>query len=558
MGVPYRKVSRHQSKAQSTKSIGRREFLNVAGGMAAGSIGLVPAVHIGNSLCYAQQPTGEAPPSPFSVTPFQSPLPIPSTISPLAISKTRGKTVPPFVPGNCFHGIAPEFSDLGTYQQFPLQYYRLNIIPTVHEFIPGVKTPVWSYNGIVPGPTFKTRIGQPIVVRVSNNLNVETSVHLHGGHSPSHADGFPVFYTEPGMERDYFYPNTVPLHNGARDYSESVSTCWYHDHAMDLTGHNAYHGLAGVYLSKDEIETALTGTVLPSDSYDIPMIFSDKRFNADGTLYYDFLDHDGLVGDVFTVNGKAQPYLSVSKRKYRFRLCNGSNSRIYEFRLSGGGSFLQIAKDAWLLPYAVPRTTLTLAPGERADIVIDFRDAPKTVYLENILQQTDGRKPDGIAAVPTQLVRFDVGGQRITTDVTVGSGSLLRPHTPILGSEIQATRIFDLGRNNGVWTINSQLYDPLRVDATPKLGSAERWIFNNGSGGWWHPMHIHLESHQVISVNGAPPPIWQSFKSDTTLLQDNTTVELFMKFRTFKGPFVFHCHNMEHEDMRMMMNFQVV
>jgi FtsP/CotA-like multicopper oxidase with cupredoxin domain len=199
-----------------------------------------------------------------------------------------------------------------------------------------------------------------------------------------------------------------------------------------------------------------------------------------------------------------------------------------------------------------------LAPGQRADIVIDFNDAPKTLYLENILLQTNGRKPDGLAATPTQLVRFDVGGKPITGDVTVASGTALRPHVPIRPEEIKVTRIFDLGRSNGSWVINDKLYDPLRIDATIQRGAAERWIFTNGSGGWWHPMHIHLESHQVQSVNGQAPPIWDSFKSDTTLLPESTSIEIFMKFRTFKGPFVFHCHNMEHEDMRMMMNFQVV
>ncbi|MEY4567305.1 MAG: hypothetical protein RLY14_2275, partial [Planctomycetota bacterium] len=320
----------------SGQDVDRREFLRRSTVLAAGGAAIIPSVGAMSSLCFAQPPADDPPPSPFTIVPFQVPLPIPAVLSPLASARVKGKTIPPFVPGECFHGVAPEFSSLSQYEQFPLQYYRLNLVPTIHEFIPGVKTPVWSYNGIVPGPTFKTQIGQPIVVRASNQLNVETSIHLHGGHSPSHADGFPTFYIDPGRERDYFYPNTVPLLNGSLDYSESVSTCWYHDHAMDITGFNAYHGLAGVYLSKDAIETALTGTVLPSDAYDIPMIFGDKRFNRDGTLYYDFLDHDGLLGDVFTVNGKVQPYLSVSKRKYRFRLCNASNSRIYEFRLSGG------------------------------------------------------------------------------------------------------------------------------------------------------------------------------------------------------------------------------
>jgi FtsP/CotA-like multicopper oxidase with cupredoxin domain len=270
------------------------------------------------------------------------------------------------------------------------------------------------------------------------------------------------------------------------------------------------------------------------------------------------LDHDGALGDVFTVNGKVQPKMSVEKRKYRFRLCNGSNARFYEFRLSDGSPFLQVGKDAWLLPFAMQRDSLTLAPGQRADIIIDFANAPKTLYFENILEQTDGRRPDGIAESPVPLIRFDVGTKAIRGDVSIAPGTALRPHIPILESEIVKTRTFKLGRSNGAWSTNNLLYDPDRIDASIKLGTAERWIFENSAGGWWHPMHVHLESHQVQSINGTPPPVWESFKSDTTTLQSNESIEIFMKFRSFKGPFVFHCHNMEHEDMRMMMNFATV
>ena len=155
-------------------------------------------------------------------------------------------------------------------------------------------------------------------------------------------------------------------------------------------------------------------------------------------------------------------------------------------------------------------------------------------------------------------MKFEVVGNRVRNDAKVETGTPIRPHTPILASEIQTTRVFDFGRSNGSWVINNQLYEPTRVDATPKLNTAERWIFNNNSGGWWHPIHVHLESYQVQSINGQRPPLWESFKSDTVNLADGTSAEIFMKFRTFKGPFAFHCHNVEHEDLRMMMNFNVV
>jgi spore coat protein A len=231
-------------------------------------------------FAYGQSGGGSGgPPTPIPIQPFQAVLPVPPVLQPL--SSRTGQ--PPFVPGSAFHGIAPEFADVAKYTQFPLKYYTVEMKPGLHEFIPGVKTPVWAYNGIVPGPTIKARIGEPSVVRFRNRLTVETSVHLHSGHNPSSSDGNPIYFVDPGKDRDYFYPNTVPLHQGKPDYSESISTTWYHDHAMDVSGPNVYFGLSGLYLSTDHIEDALLGSnVLPR--MDVPLVLSDRRFNANGTL----------------------------------------------------------------------------------------------------------------------------------------------------------------------------------------------------------------------------------------------------------------------------------
>lgn len=522
----------------------RRDFMR--GSLAASlSTSLVRSAR-----AQGRKPVPGPPPTPFTIIPFQADLPIPAVIRPLAVGKA------PYTPGACFHGIAPEFSDLKLYETVPTKYYSLDMVPAVHEFIPGVKTPVWTYGGTVPGPTFRTLTGEPVVVRVTNRLPVETSVHLHGGHLPAHSDGYPTFYVLPGKARDYFYPNTVPLRNGTRDITESPSTCWYHDHAMDITGHNAYMGLQGFYLNFDTLENNLiANNVLPGGIYDVPLALADKRFNADGSLYYDFLNHDGELGDIFCVNGKAQPKFTVERRKYRFRILIGSNSRHYRLRLSNGQSFLQIGNDSWLLPNAIAKNEILLSPAKRADIVIDFTNAPSEFYLENTLAQADGKKPDeGLTITPIPLIKFIVKSGAVTANSTVTAGTPLRPHVPIQDSEIEATRRFVFDKSNGGYVINEQFYDPDRADAVPRLGSAERWILENAGGGWWHPVHIHLESHQIRRINGAPPSPELAAKNDTVILRGGDVAEIVMKFRTFPGPFVFHCHNLEHEDLRMMFN----
>lgn len=331
---------------------------------------------------------------------------------------------------------------------------------------------------------------------------------------------------------------------------------------MDIAGDTCVHGLAGFYLQYDDLELNLIRrNVLPADQYDIPVLIQDRRFNSDGTIFYDPLDHNGYLGDVYVVNGKAFPKFHVQRRKYRFRFLNGCNARHMELRLSSNASFLGLGTDSWLYPQAVVRSTLLLSPAKRADVIIDFTNAPNEVFLENILQQSDGRGPDGkledreVQIPGTQVLKFVVEGARRSDSATVSVGAPLRPHVPIRAEEIVETRVFEFHRRNGAWQINQKFFDEFRSDACPKLGTAERWILRNGSGGWWHPVHMHLESHQIQKINGTIPPLSERFKVDTTMLGPNTEAEIFMRFRTFRGPFVFHCHNIEHEDMRMMFVF---
>lgn len=501
----------------------------------------------------------------LNVPRFVQNLPIPPVKQPVSTG------TPPWEVGDCFHGVAPEYFDrtlaedptMEFPQQFPDHYYELSIRETVGEIIPGVRTPLLGYDGLVPGPTFKVRSCQPIVVRQFNDLrDTELSTHLHGGHNPAHSDGYPNFYILPGKARDYFYTNTVPVHGGKPDFSECPSTCWYHDHAMDISAKTILHGLSGFFLHYDDLELDLIRrNVLPADSFDIPVSIQDRNFNSDGTIFFDPLDHDGYLGDVYVLNGKAFPKMHVQRRKYRFRFLNGCNARHIELRMSDKSPFLGLGTDSWLYPQAIIRRTMLMSPAKRADVVIDFTNSPNEVFLENILEQNDGRGPNGklddrdVRIPGTRLMKFIVEGPRQPNSATVTEGTALRPHVPIRPEEIVQTRTFEFHRSKGAWQINQKFFDEFRADACPRVGSAERWILRNGSGGWWHPVHMHLESHQIQKIDGRIPPLAERFKVDTTMLGPNTEAEIFMKFRTFRGPFVFHCHNVEHEDMRMMFVF---
>lgn len=508
--------------------------------------------------------------------------------------------------GDVYHGVAPEwFNRPADWDRFPTQYYELHHMAGTYRFLPSTMrippTNFWGYVGraangsmLPPGlpPTFRFRIGQPALVRVVNDLPEEMSLHMHGGHWPAHADGHPNFLVLPGQARDYYYPNIVPRKDGgnevgsAFDYTESVSTMWYHDHAVHLTAAHVQRGCGGgMAIGLDDLEIDLLRSgVLPGirgmsdvgpeyrNPYDLPLVIRDDIFDTRGQLQYTSNGHNGYLGNVVRVNGLAYPYLNVEARKYRFRVLFASNARIWRLRLSDNSSFLRIGKDAWMFPRPQETQCFLGAPATRADIVVDFsKYRPGTVvYLENILPQEDPRGPDskledengtvvsGVPAYRHRVLKFVVGPRNGRfPDAKIDLNSSLRPHEPILDSQITARRTFNFERKNGMWAINGQFWDASVANAIMKVDAIEEWVLKNGSGGWWHPIHIHLEAHtQVADLRtGAPIPYHDSFKTDNTILGPNSEIVVRLKLRTFRGPFVFHCHNVEHEDMDMM--FQV-
>jgi len=558
----------------------RRRFLQAGAVASVAAVTGFPTLVLGRKSDPASRTSGSG----IRVVPFQTEMPVPPVLQPTVLDPAPGSSMAGLGSRAVFHGIAPEFSatDPGHCADWaiaPLTTYAMTMRNAFAEIVQGVETEVFGYEGLAPGPTILGRFREPIVVRHTNQLSyrgqgIEASVHVHGGTNPAHADGFPNFYVLPGKSRDYYYPHVVarvPPGSGCTgdyDVSEVQSTMWYHDHAMDITGFNVSRGLAGFYLLTDDLEQSLIDDHVlpdlyrggdPAQAFDVPVVIQDQRLDANGQIVYDFLDHNGRIGDIFVVNGKAQPVFHVQRRKYRFRLLNGCNARYLHLRLSGGLRFLVIASDAWMLPSARIADSFTLTMAQRHDVIIDFADAPEEVLLENIMQQTDGRRPDGIdPSRPTPLVRFVVEGGRIANDVTVTEGTPLRPFRPIDASEVVATRHFEFNRSNGAWQMNGRFFSPRRADAVPQVDTVERWIFENGGGGWVHPIHVHLGPHQVQSINGRRPGPLRRNYVDTTDLDGGDAAEIFLRFPTFTGPFVFHCHNLEHEDMRMMGVFDPV
>lgn len=554
----------------------RRQFIKF------GTAGLATLAAGGSGVYSLASPRSGAPAhhpkrkSPFSFTPFTKPLPIPDDVMPV-----------PALAGGPQCDLEAELPS-GLILQAP-KFYEVHIKKAMTQIIPGVDTEIWGYDGQYPGPTFRVNHNEPAIVRFHNDLDVDTIVHNHGGHTPALFDGganvIPEQVIHPGESKDFCYPNIAPVNpvTGDQEISDFASTQWYHDHAVDLTGLNVYMGLAGFYLLSDHLEKQLIlDGKLPPTEEDIPLVIQDRVFRSDGSLLYDPEEDefDGWLGDVFVVNGKAQPFFEVRRRKYRFRILNGSNARWLELGLSSG-SFLQVAGDSWLLDHAVRPSAedpdgrrvghVRIAPAERADVVIDFRDAPEEVFLANVLPQEDGAGPDEVENGKEEeedrrrgvgpLLKFVVDQTDTPLDnaPNLDEGTVLRARVPIDESEIVRTRRFVFEQEGGRWAINERFFNPDRNNATPRLGTAERWILENDGGGWGHPIHIHLEGHEIQRLEGRRmEPGERAGLKDTVRLDGDVTAEVFIKFRTFPGRFVFHCHNLEHEDMAMMGVFQVM
>ena len=395
---------------------------------------------------------------------------------------------------------------------------------------------------------------------------IPVAPHLHGGEVASESDGGPDAWFTPdkaitgpswgidGTDDSYEYLN-----------SQEAATLWWHDHALGVTRLNVYAGLAGFYFLKgpDEEDANLPGwsndnfvqEVAPAgktvpfmqEPYlpEIEIVFQDRMFDTQGGLYFPNLPTNPMVhpvwtpeflGDVITVNGKTWPYLSVAKRKYRFRLLNGSNARFYEIQLKDlvtgavGPAIVQIGTDGGLLDSPVTIGKLLLAPGERADVVIDFTNSLSgqkwTVVNSARAPYPKGGPPNG--STTGRIMQFVVNGIQVKNTLSGTAGakdnSLLPQNLrPVSGKIVKLTdfsgkmpagwtvrrqltlnEVMGMGGplevlvNNTKWDGNGMMTPGLGETEIPQEGTTELWQIINLTADA-HPMHLHLVQFQIVS-----------------------------------------------------------
>ena len=417
---------------------------------------------------------------------------------------------------------------------------------TTEQVWPGQDTQLVTINGSYPGPSVVIDKGQTFTANVINNLNEVVTTHWHGVSAPANMDGHPRDAINPGSSFTY----TFPVINRGGTY-------FYHAHADMLTAKQVYRGFAGFFIVRDPAENYN----LPSGAYDVPLCIQDRRTADIPNFTYNPGSPEqtwGYLGDTVLVNGTPDAYFEVGRTLYRFRLLNGSNARVYRIAFSDNRSFSIIATDGGLKDEPVTATQFNLAPGERVEILVDFSaDTIGTdVTLRSLAFTFGGTLPykQGIAL---DIIRFDI------TNNSTSGGTVPSAFDPISyydPSEVVTSRTFTLtmGGSHPMHKINGLTFDINRIDWETPLHSLEKWRITNQTADY-HPMHTHEAQWQVLSRNNNTnlPPSDKGWK-DTVNLSPGETVEVLVKFADHKGLYLFHCHNLEHEDDGMMLNFEII
>ncbi|KAM0718783.1 hypothetical protein Q7P37_005854 [Cladosporium fusiforme] len=436
-----------------------------------------------------------------------------------------------------------------TFEGRTIDYYEIDIKPFEQQVYPNLgKTRLVGYDGMAPGPTIMTRKGTEAVVRFINHSDRTNSVHLHGSYSRAPFDGWADDVTEVGQYKDYYYPN-----------SQAARTLWYHDHAIEHTAENAYMGQAGFYILHDDEEEAVAG--LPQGNYDLPLALTAKRYNPDGTLWSPEANNEdkNLFGDVIHVNGQPWPFHKVEPRKYRLRFLNAAISRSFELYFEGKSgtraNMKVVGSDAGLLTKPVDTTQLDISMAERWEVVFDFG----AFKGQNVTLRSNAKIADVDPYLHTDKVMRFVVGDTVTSQVKNDNlpSELRKVNFP--PNKATVDRSYEFQRQGSQWKVNGITWadgPEARVLAKPKRGSVERWILKNGSGGWTHPVHIHLIDFQIVSRKGGARnqvlPYEAAALKDVVWLNKNEEVEVVARYAPWDGLYMFHCHNLIHEDHEMM------
>ena len=436
-------------------------------------------------------------------------------------------------------------------------------------------------------PTLRIKQGSQFSARLQNDLKEPNIVHWHGLHVPGDMDGQPRSTIDAGQHFDYAYTVT----NRAGLY-------FYHTHAHHLTAQQAYFGLSGLYIIDDDEDTALrTALKLEPGVTEIPLVIQDKQFTQAGELTYGInpmQTHMGQLGDTMVVNFTPDAQFDIGNRLYRFRILNGSNSRIYKLAFLHNGKLLPytvIGTDAGLLERPHTAQSEYLSPAERIDILFDasaLRKGDEVMLKSLAFPPLEGGSMADIAAMMGGVTglggtggatldlgaEFDIMKLAVTEQTSAGPVAIPQRLSSIKPIDTRGVtpRLVALTVKNMHWLINGEAFDMDRYPLKSRRNTIEVWDFQNAEMSMPHPMHMHGFSFQVVERRNSPAHVRALAKDaqgrqitdlgwkDTVQVWPGETVRIAIDFtHPYPGDqlYLVHCHNLEHEDQGMMVNHLV-
>ena len=425
-----------------------------------------------------------------------------------------------------FDGSYPRLAPAST----GVKEWTLTAAPTEVQIFDGRMLQVWSYNGQVPGPTLRIRLGQTVRVTLRNELPMPTTIHWHGVRVPNAMDGVPEVTQPPVLPGDSFVYEFTP---------KDAGTFWFHPHVRSM----------------EQVERGLYGLLIVDDprplpyTRDVSWVLDDWRLTEDGSaIDPEFatrsdLAHDGRLGNVIAVNARLNHELRVKPgERIRLRMLNSANGRVFVPDLSRLDARLIAVDGNYVSRHYNPRR-LELAPGNRADFDITFKaeDAGRVIPVFDRWSRKSNR-----------LVTIRVAGETVSTPEFPAPLASRIPHWR--GAEtIEPTLSYALnsrvGGELGVqWTLNDIAYSPHNERQTLYHDEWAKIRFTNDSSRL-HPMHMHGVFFKLVSRNGRPmdEPFWR----DTVLVHPKETVEVAM-VPWDEGAWMLHCHILEHAAAGMM------
>ncbi len=414
------------------------------------------------------------------------------------------------------------------------------VAATTTTVIGGRAARLLAYSGTTPGSTWRLTPGDRLRVRLRNELDAPTNLHVHGLHvPPTGAGDDPFVRVEPGAGHDYDY--TVPS-------DHPTGTFWYHPHHHGTVADQVSGGLHGAIV--------LTEPDPPPVAADRVMVVSDVSLTTDGQLApVTAMDRMlGREGDLVLVNGLLAPTLDTAAGAVeRWRVVNACVARYLHLDLQGVPMTL-LGIDGGREPAPTPVTGVVLAPGNRADLLVTV---PGGTTVLRTLPVDRGhammaRSPGG--RTPVELLTVRGSG---APDAAAPSPSLagpvprdLRPLTPARTRDVTLAMGMGRGMGGGMSvTIDGREFDPTRTDLAVRLGDVEEWTFRNTST-MNHPMHLHVWPMQVVARNG--DPVTGTQWRDVVDVPAGGTTTVRVAFDDYPGTTVVHCHVLDHEDLGMM------